>query len=147
MLATGKAMTDVSRRTLIKATGAIGATMLPTALAIDAALAQEHDHALPAPSNPPAAAVVPPQARGTTYLFFNNEEAAFIEAAVARLIPKDEQWAGALEAKLHRQATGRRLGRGRAALSERSLAAGDVEPRLPASLHSCGIVPNRTESD
>src|SRR5712672_1831477 len=98
MLATGKAMTDVSRRTLIKATGAIGATMLPTALAIDAGSAQEHDHASPAPSNPPAAAAVPPQARGTTYLFFNNEEAAFIEAAVARLIPKDEQWAGALEA-------------------------------------------------
>jgi gluconate 2-dehydrogenase gamma chain len=31
-------------------------------------------------------------------LFFNNDEAAFIEAAVARLIPKDDQWGGALEA-------------------------------------------------
>src|ERR1700719_4022641 len=91
-------MTDVSRRVLIKATGAIGATMLPTALAIDAGSAQEHDHVSPAPSNPPAAAVVPPQAQGTTYLFFNNEELAFIEAAVERLIPKDEQWAGAVEA-------------------------------------------------
>src|ERR1700722_8137660 len=91
-------MTDVSRRVLIKATGAIGATMLPTALAIDPGSAQEHDHASPAPSNPPAAAVGPPQAQGTTYLFFNNEELACIEAAVERLIPKDEQWAGALEA-------------------------------------------------
>jgi hypothetical protein len=27
------------------------------------------------------------------YLFFNNEEAAFIEAAAERLIPKDDQWA------------------------------------------------------
>src|SRR5882672_2921055 len=97
MLATGKAMADLSRRTLVKVTGAIGATMLPTALAIGAGSAQGHDHASPAPSNPPpAAAVVPPEA--TTYLFFNTEEAAFIEAAVARLIPKDEQWDGALEA-------------------------------------------------
>jgi gluconate 2-dehydrogenase gamma chain len=91
-------MADVSRRALIKASGAIGATMLPTALAIDAGSAQEHDHASPAPSHPPAAAVVPPQVRETTYLFFNNEEAAFIEAAVARLIPKGDQWGGALEA-------------------------------------------------
>jgi gluconate 2-dehydrogenase gamma chain len=72
--------------------------MLPTALAIDAGAAEGHGHASPAPVNRPAAAVVPSQARATTYLFFNNEEAAFIEAAVARLIPKDEQWAGALEA-------------------------------------------------
>src|ERR1700720_3814418 len=91
-------MTDVSRRVLIKATGAIGATMLPTARAIDAGSAQERDHVSPAPSNPPAAAVVPPQTQGPPYLFFNNEELAFIEAAVERLIPKDEQWAGALEA-------------------------------------------------
>ncbi|MBV8400581.1 MAG: gluconate 2-dehydrogenase subunit 3 family protein [Acetobacteraceae bacterium] len=34
----------------------------------------------------------------TIYLFFNPEEAAFVEAAVARLIPRDEQWGGALEA-------------------------------------------------
>jgi gluconate 2-dehydrogenase gamma chain len=91
-------MADVSRRALIKATGAIGATMLPTALAIDSGSAQEHDHASPAASNPPAATVVPPQTQSTTYLFFNSEEVAFIEAAIARLIPKDEQWAGALEA-------------------------------------------------
>src|SRR5713101_8448876 len=93
-----RAMADVSRRELIKASAAIGASMLPTALATDVGAAQEHDHASPVPSNPPAAAAVPPQTRETTYLFFNNEEAAFIEAAVARLIPKDDQWAGALEA-------------------------------------------------
>ena len=142
-------MTDVSRRALIKATGAIGAigaTMLPTALAIDAGSAQEHDHASPAPYDPPAAAVLPQQARGTTYLFLNNEEAAFVEAAVERLIPKDEQWAGRARGrcpKLHRQATGRRLGRRRAALSQRSLAAGDAKPGIPASLHAGGTVPNR----
>src|SRR5262245_55352593 len=32
------------------------------------------------------------------YVYFNPAEAAFIEAAVARLIPKDETGAGALEA-------------------------------------------------
>jgi hypothetical protein len=76
-------MTDVSRRALIKATGAIGATTLPTALAIDPGSAQEHGHASPASSNTPAATAGPTQASGTTYLFFNNEEAAFVEAAVA----------------------------------------------------------------
>ncbi|MGE5084685.1 MAG: gluconate 2-dehydrogenase subunit 3 family protein [Bacillota bacterium] len=34
----------------------------------------------------------------TTYIFFDKREAAFIEAAVARLIPADEKWGGALEA-------------------------------------------------
>jgi gluconate 2-dehydrogenase gamma chain len=34
----------------------------------------------------------------TTYLFFNKVEAAFIEASVARLIPADEKWGGAVEA-------------------------------------------------
>jgi gluconate 2-dehydrogenase gamma chain len=37
-------------------------------------------------------------AASTTYVFVNSEEAAFIEAAVARLIPADEEWPGALEA-------------------------------------------------
>jgi gluconate 2-dehydrogenase gamma chain len=32
------------------------------------------------------------------YMFFNAREAAFVEPAVARLIPADEQWGGALEA-------------------------------------------------
>jgi gluconate 2-dehydrogenase gamma chain len=34
----------------------------------------------------------------TTYVFFNADEAAFVEAAVARLIPADEAWGGAIEA-------------------------------------------------
>jgi gluconate 2-dehydrogenase gamma chain len=34
----------------------------------------------------------------TTYHFFNGDEAAFIEAAVERLIPADEEWGGAIEA-------------------------------------------------
>jgi gluconate 2-dehydrogenase gamma chain len=38
------------------------------------------------------------QAQKPAYVFFNPAEAAFIEAAVARLIPKDETGPGALEA-------------------------------------------------
>jgi gluconate 2-dehydrogenase gamma chain len=91
-------MAKLSRRELIKATGAIGATILPTALVTDTASAQQHDHASPVPSSPAGAAAVAPPTPTTAYLFFNNEEAAFIEAAVARLIPKDDQWAGAIEA-------------------------------------------------
>src|SRR6202035_5830081 len=47
---------------------------------------------------PSASAAQPPRAAPTTYVFFNTEEAAFIEAAVARLIPADREWPGALEA-------------------------------------------------
>jgi gluconate 2-dehydrogenase gamma chain len=94
------AMVDISRRTLIKSTGAVGATMLPAALAPTKAPAQQHDHhpgsvTQAGPSTDSGAPASPAQ---TTYLFFNNDEAGFIEAAVARLIPNDEHWGGALEA-------------------------------------------------
>jgi gluconate 2-dehydrogenase gamma chain len=88
-------MAEISRRTLIKVTGALGTSILPAALAPDAAPAQpDHAHdASPAQSSPASSPT-----KTTSYLFFNDEEAAFIEAAVARLIPKDDQWGGALEA-------------------------------------------------
>jgi gluconate 2-dehydrogenase gamma chain len=84
----------------MKATSAIGASMLPVALAPDAATAQEHQERRASPTHCPADPTTAPgtSAQSQTYLFLNDEEAAFIEAAVARLIPKDEQWAGALEA-------------------------------------------------
>ncbi len=63
---------DPSRRRLFRAAGATGlAAAVP----------------LPAPAQPKP-----------SYTFFNANEAAFIEAAVARLIPKDELGPGALEA-------------------------------------------------
>lgn len=88
-------MAEVSRRALMKVTGAVGASILPFALVPDAAPAQEGRarDASPVRSSSPSAL-----AKSDTYLFLNSEEAAFIEAAVARLIPKDDQWAGALEA-------------------------------------------------
>jgi gluconate 2-dehydrogenase gamma chain len=42
----------------------------------------------------------PPEASGSGYVFFTAEEAAFIEAAVARLIPNDEVGPGAVEANV-----------------------------------------------
>lgn len=67
---------DISRRDLLKATGA--------AAIGSGALLQ------------PAAATA--AAKAPAYSFFNAQEAAFIEAAVARLIPADELGPGAVEA-------------------------------------------------
>src|ERR1700738_1716233 len=87
-------MTEVSRRTVIKATGAISAAMLPAGAAIGTTNTKEPEVARPIATRAICAAPAPP----TTYVFFNSEEAAFIEAAVARLIPADEEWPGAFEA-------------------------------------------------
>ena len=72
-------MSRLSRRDVVTATGAAAAAALGSA-----------------PRE--AAAQQPRAAQGTTYLFFNADEVAFVEAAIARLIPADEQWPGALEA-------------------------------------------------
>jgi gluconate 2-dehydrogenase gamma chain len=87
-------MTEVSRRTVIKATGAIGTAMLPAGAAIGTTNAKEPEVARPIATRSICAAA----ATSTTYVFFNSEEAAFIEAVVARLIPADEEWSGAFEA-------------------------------------------------
>ena len=83
---------------MIKATGAAGAAILPIVQTRGDAEAQGADRV----SAPNAAASADAHAAATlpqaTYMFFNSEEAAFIEAAVARLIPKDDTWDGALEA-------------------------------------------------
>jgi gluconate 2-dehydrogenase gamma chain len=93
-------MANVSRRVLIQATGAIGASILPAAVTRDAASSQELEK-----SRGNAASTLPPLPnpsiswpQATTYLFLNIEEVAFIEAAVARLIPADDQAPGAIEA-------------------------------------------------
>src|ERR1700686_3327474 len=95
-------MPDVSRRALIKAT-AIGAGMRPAGLGGDTASAQEHAHGQndpqsPSQANPAPGAHAAVPAQSTTYLFLNDVEAAFIVAAVARLIPVDDRWPGAVEA-------------------------------------------------
>ena len=85
-------MTDLTRRFMLKATGAIGASMLSAASGAAAPMAQGLD------ASPSGAAPGAPNAAPTTYVFLNREEAAFIESAVARLIPADTKWPGALEA-------------------------------------------------
>jgi gluconate 2-dehydrogenase gamma chain len=85
-------MADLTRRFMLKATGAIGASMLSSVSGRTAAAA--HESGPPSPS----AARATPNASPAIYVFFNREEAAFIESAVARLIPADTQWPGALEA-------------------------------------------------
>jgi gluconate 2-dehydrogenase gamma chain len=87
-------MTEVSRRTVIKATGAISAAMLPAGAAIGTTNTKEPEVARPIATRSICAAA----AASNTDVFFNSEEAAFIEAAVARLIPADEEWPGAFEA-------------------------------------------------
>jgi gluconate 2-dehydrogenase gamma chain len=79
------------RRFVLKA-GAMGASLLPAGGAVAAATAQSLDAASS------GAAPNAPNASHATYLFLNREEAAFIEGAVARLIPADPKWPGALEA-------------------------------------------------
>jgi len=81
----------------MKATGAVGASMLPIGFAPDESSAQEPRNTPAAPST--SGAPQPnSQVQSAPYLFLNSEEAAFIEAAVARLIPADDRWPGALEA-------------------------------------------------
>ena len=92
---------SISRRSIIVATGGLGAAaLLPVAVAAQttpgAAASVAGD--TPVSSDTPSSAETRQPAPRTTYLYFNAEEAAFTEAAVARLIPADEQWAGALEA-------------------------------------------------
>jgi gluconate 2-dehydrogenase gamma chain len=95
-------MPDLSRRALIKAT-AVGAAMLPAGLGRDTASAQVHADGHDAPqsspqTHPAPAAPAAAPAQPTTYLFLNDEEVAFIVAALARLIPADDRWLGAVEA-------------------------------------------------
>jgi len=89
-------MSNISRRAVIKATAAISAAMMPAAPTI--AKAAERPATQIAAAAPPVAAGAPSRGPTVTYIFFNTEEAAFIEAAVSRLIPVDEKWPGALEA-------------------------------------------------
>lgn len=75
----------VSRRTLFRGAGALGA-----AAALSPAAEAATNGA--APGTKAEAGATPP------YRFLNAEEAAFVEAAVDRLIPPDETWAGAKDA-------------------------------------------------
>jgi len=143
-------MADISRRTMVKATGAIGASMLPAGVvALDDATARERQKhkAPPAPEPPPAPAPATetpaPSLRTyrltTAYLFFNDDEAAFIESAIARLIPKDDQWAGALEAGVPNYIDKQLAGAWGA--GERLYRNGPWQPGTPSQGHQLPFTP------
>jgi gluconate 2-dehydrogenase gamma chain len=132
-------MPDMSRRALIKATGAVSASILPGALSPTAASAQEHG-VPPSPSSGPSAAVAAAAAaHSTTYLFLNNDEAAFIEAAVARLIPADPQWPGAIEAGVPNYID-KQLG-GAWGAGERLYRSGPWQPGTPSQGYQLPFTP------
>jgi gluconate 2-dehydrogenase gamma chain len=134
-------MANVSRRMLIQATGAIGASILPAAVTCDAASSQELEKSrgnaastLPPPPNP---SISRPQA--TTYLFLNTEEVAFIEAAVARLIPADDQTPGAIEAGVPNYID-KQLG-GAWGTGERLYRSGPWQPGTPSQGYQLPFTP------
>ena len=79
----------VSRRFFLKAGGLAGAA----ALVLQSELSAE----VAAQQTSPAKDVVSPFARTNEYVFFNPSEAAFVEAALDRLIPSDATGPGAVE--------------------------------------------------
>jgi gluconate 2-dehydrogenase gamma chain len=120
-------MADMSRRTMIKT---VGGAMLTTGLPVVGATGQERTTTTPA-----AGAPAPP----TTYLFFNREEAAFIEAAVARLIPGDKRDPGALEAGVPNYID-KQLG-GAWGAGERLYRSGPWQPGTPSQGYQLPFTP------
>ena len=76
---------------MLKATGAIGASLVSAGSCVAAATTPESDSTA-------GTLRAGPNTQLTTYMFLNSDEASFVEAAVARLIPEDDQWPGALKA-------------------------------------------------
>lgn len=84
-------MEKLSRRTFFKAAGATAAAIAGKAHALTHETGHEHGMGQAQPAGGTAAPA-------TNYVFFRPEEARFIEAAVARLIPADANGPGAVEA-------------------------------------------------
>ena len=109
-------MAEITRRVLLQTGGALGATIGLSSFAV-AQVA----------SGPPA------------YRFFTPDEAAFIEAAVDRLIPPEPEWPGAREAGVPNyidlQLTGP-YGAG-----ERLFLEGPIKPGTPQQGYQLGLTP------
>jgi gluconate 2-dehydrogenase gamma chain len=88
-------MRKISRRGLFKEASAAGAVALTPAVLTKAAMPATIELAQAETTSQPTA---PASHQPITYVFFTPAEAAFMEAAVARLIPADDKWPGALEA-------------------------------------------------
>lgn len=86
-------MDQLSRRTILQATTFLGAGILPAAKGN----ATERSEGQIASRENSGTSETADSASASTYFFFNKEEAVFIEAAVSRLIPADEEGPGAID--------------------------------------------------
>src|SRR5258705_12386429 len=132
-------MAKVSRRDGIKT---LGAAAFTAGLPLAGVAAQEYATASPARTPSAGSGAAPGAAAGsppTTYLFFNSEEAAFIEAIVARLIPADEQWGGAIEAGVPNYID-KQLG-GAWGAGERLYRSGPWQPGTPSQGYQLPFTP------
>ena len=125
-------MEKLNRRTFFKAAGATAAALTAQAHAL-APDATRPEHGTAA-ATPGAGA----QAH-TAYLFFRPDEARFVEAAVARLIPLDANGPGALEAGVPNYID-RQLG-GAWGAGERLYRSGPWQPGLPGQGYQLPFTP------
>jgi gluconate 2-dehydrogenase subunit 3-like protein len=129
-------MDGVSRRNFLGAGGAVA--LVPIGA----------EAATKSPPGEAARTGAPGPARGADararYLFFNAAEAAFIEAAIDRLIPPDAFGPSATQADVHRYLDLQLHGAwgGRAALSRGAMARGHAVAGLPAAVHAGRAVPH-----
>jgi hypothetical protein len=93
-------MVEISRTAAIKGSVAIGGVILPVdelhlhTPASKIATQENKEHPAPPRVAPPPAVVdLPASCQQTAYLFFNADNVVFHEAAVARLMHKDDEWA------------------------------------------------------
>jgi gluconate 2-dehydrogenase gamma chain len=136
-------MVEISRRVVIQGSGAVGAMILPLdelCTSTTKIATQENGGHTQPPHQLLSAGADPPAAQQqTAYLFFNADEAAFIEAAVARLIPKDDEWGGALEAGVHIYIDKQLVGAWGA--GERLYRSGPWQPGTPSQGYQLPLTP------
>jgi gluconate 2-dehydrogenase gamma chain len=126
-------MEKLTRRTFFKAAGATAAALTAKAHALTPDEAQ-HGHGA-APAAPAATGASAPAA----YLYFRPDEARFVEAAVARLIPLDANGPGAFEAGVPNYID-RQLG-GAWGAGERLYRSGPWQPGLPGQGYQLPFTP------
>jgi gluconate 2-dehydrogenase gamma chain len=125
-------MEKLTRRTFFKAAGATAAALSAKAHALSNAESQA-----PPPAAPAASPGAPAQA--AAYLFLRPDEARFVQAAVARLIPADQNGPGALEAGVPNYID-RQLG-GAWGAGERLYRSGPWQPGLPGQGYQLPFTP------
>jgi hypothetical protein len=94
-------MVEISRTAAIQGSSAVGGMILPVdelylhTPTNKVAKQENREHPARPHAAPASAAVDLPTAhQQTAYLFFNADNAAMLEAAVARLVLKDDEWGG-----------------------------------------------------